>query len=109
MYMKELEPDEEKAIIDREAELIVNNNFETAAILFLETFKFAAYMGGTFARVFLAPILPLLGEKAYDYISVYEKRENIERLLDKIKEGQLKKSKNKKRDDDNKKQTGQKT
>jgi hypothetical protein len=63
---------------------------ETVAILTLESVKPLVYIGGEMSRVFLAPFLPVLGQDLNQmgekYITVFEDRDNIEKLIHLLEE-----------------------
>lgn len=85
---EELSEEEEEEIIRGVAERVHELGLETAAILFLETSKPLAGVGGTLSRVFVWPFLPVFGEEADVYgqrfIEVFHKRRNVQRLIEKI-------------------------
>jgi len=82
---EEITSEEENELIEQVAEKIHEYKMETVAILTLESVKPLAYVGGEMSRVFLAPFLPVLGrdlnEMGEKYITVFEERENIEKLI----------------------------
>ncbi|MBD3207757.1 hypothetical protein GF319_15615 [Candidatus Bathyarchaeota archaeon] len=82
---EEITPEEENELIEQVAEKIHEYKMETVAILTLESVKPLAYVGGEMSRVFLAPFLPILGREFNDmgekYITVFEERDNIEKLI----------------------------
>lgn len=82
---EEITPEEENELIEQVAEKIHEYKMETVAILTLESVKPLAYVGGEMSRVFLAPFLPVLGrdlnEMGEKYITVFEERDNIEKLI----------------------------
>ena len=81
----ELTEEEETQIIEKIAETIKQYKMEGPAIILLETSKPVSFIGSQLGRVYLAPILPLLKEElgipGEKILLVFEKRENIERLL----------------------------
>lgn len=87
---EELSEEEEEEIIRGVANRVHELGLETAAVLFLETSKPLAGVGGTLSRVFVWPFLPVFGEEADVYgqkvIEVFHKRRNIERLIERIEE-----------------------
>lgn len=87
---EELSEEEEERIINDIADRIHELGLETAAILFLETSKPLASIGGTVSRVFLWPFLPVFGEEADVYgqkfIEVFQRRKNVERLIQRVEE-----------------------
>ncbi|MBS7653285.1 MAG: hypothetical protein QXD04_02875 [Candidatus Bathyarchaeia archaeon] len=71
----------EKILLERIARRIVDMELEGPAIWILQTIKPLSVIGGELAYFYLAPFLPLLDEKGYEFIDTFEKRENIERLI----------------------------
>ena len=94
MYFDEpLSEEEEEEIIDEGANFIHVKGLETAAILFLESSKPLAHIGGGMSRLFVAPFLPIFGDEGDIFgnkmISLLEKRKNIEKLITRIEEFKL--------------------
>jgi len=87
---EEISEEEEDRIIEKAAELIHKHKMEVPAIMLLESSKPVAYIGGELGRAYLAPFLPLLeqdfGIPGNKLISIFEKRENIEKLIRSIEE-----------------------
>jgi len=84
-----ISPEEECKIIEKTAQVIMYSDMEVAAIIFFESFKPLSILGGQFARLFVEPFLSFFGDMGitgHKLIETYEKRENIERLLKRIKE-----------------------
>jgi hypothetical protein len=92
--------EEVERVINEIANYIHVKGLETAAILFLETSKPLAFIGGGMSRLFIFPFLPVLGEEgdifSQKMINIFENRRNIERLIQKIEELRDKKDKKKK-------------
>ncbi len=82
----ELSPERQKELIDKIAKYIVDYRMETPAILFLESVKPLAFVGGQLATFYLAPFLPLVGRWGEEAIALLQSRENVERLLQRIEE-----------------------
>ncbi|MGQ9679743.1 MAG: hypothetical protein ACUVV4_03125 [Candidatus Bathyarchaeia archaeon] len=86
----EVTPEEEEELIRKVATVIHNNGLEAAAILMIETVKPLSYIGGQMGRLFISPFLPAFGDKielgGEKLIRVFEKRENVEKLLNMIEE-----------------------
>lgn len=63
---------------------------DTAAILLLESSKPLVWIGGEMGRIFVTPFLPILsdqwGVESEKYITVFENRNNIERLMLRLEE-----------------------
>jgi hypothetical protein len=77
--------EEEERYIQKAAEVIHKYGMETAAILLLETSKPMIYIGGEMGRFFASPFLHVLGEETgltgKKLLLIFEKRENIEKLI----------------------------
>ena len=88
----ELTEEEETEIIEKVAEKIHQHKMEAPSILLLETSKPLSFIASQLGRLYLATILPLLkedlGVPAEKILVVFEKRENIERLLQLIEKKQ---------------------
>ena len=86
----EVTPEDEDKLIRKAAEIIHRYGMEAAAILFIESVKPLAYVGGQMGRLFVSPFLPILGESAdiggEKFFTVFEKRENVEKLLKLLEE-----------------------
>jgi hypothetical protein len=86
----DVSPEEEEEIVDRAAHLIHRTGLDAAAILALESFKPMMYVGGQMGRIVFTPILFLLGGKTEELgdklFTVFEKTENVERLIRKLEE-----------------------
>jgi hypothetical protein len=82
MTSKKTEASEkEKELIEKAARKIVNSQWEFPAMFLLQTVKPLVWIGGELAYFFLAPFLPLLEDKGYDFLDTFEKRENVELLI----------------------------
>jgi hypothetical protein len=86
----EVSEEEEEEIIENIAQQIHELKMEEAAILFLETHKPLAYIGGEFATIFLSPYLPMLGRqmgmRGEKIIRIFRKQENVEKLVQRLEE-----------------------
>lgn len=76
--------EEESELIDKVAEKIVNSDFDFFALILLQTIKPISWIGGELSYFFLAPFLPLLDNRGYEFIDTFEKRNNIEALIKRI-------------------------
>jgi hypothetical protein len=105
----ETSPDEEEELIKKTAKKIHARGIDTAVILFLESTKPLAYIGGEMSRLFISPFLPALGEPygitGEKLINVFEKRENIEKLILLLEEMTKEDEKRKKKERENRKDT----
>ncbi|MCW4012097.1 MAG: hypothetical protein NWF07_03795 [Candidatus Bathyarchaeota archaeon] len=91
MYWEiELTPEEIEETLQATYDKIIHFKMETMAILTLESIKPWSYVGGELLRAALAPIMPAFGEglglTSEKMLQVFEKRENIERLIQMIEE-----------------------
>lgn len=86
----EVTPEEEEEMIRKIAEKVHNYGMDVAAVLFLESVKPLAYIGGQMGRVFVSPFLPAFGESistgGEKFLTIFEKRDNVEKLLNRIEE-----------------------
>jgi ABC-type Zn2+ transport system substrate-binding protein/surface adhesin len=86
----ELTPEEEDRLIEITARKIHEYGMEAAAILFLESSKPIAWVGGEMGRFFITPFIPIFSEewgvKSEKFLRTFEKRENIEKLLTRLEE-----------------------
>lgn len=83
-------PEDEEELIKKLADEIHKRDVGIFAILMLETLKPLSYVGTQLGRAFISPFLPAFGddvgiggEKA---MQVFEKRENVEKLLSTLEE-----------------------
>ena len=86
----ELTEEEETQIIEKIAEKIYQYKLEAPALILLETSKPISYIGTQLGKLYLTPLLPLLkddlGIPTEKILTVFERRENIERLLQLIEQ-----------------------
>ena len=80
----ELTTDQEAELIEKLAQFIIEHKIETPAILFLETIKPLSFVGSTQLMIFVAPFLQVYGLNINPYAMLFQKRENVERLLQRI-------------------------
>ena len=76
--------EKELELIEKIAKKIAESDFAFFAVFMLQAIKPLSWIAGELAYFYLAPFLPLLDEKGYDFIDTFEKRENIERLIKRI-------------------------
>ena len=81
---EELTPEEEEKYIQDIASKIVQLGLEVPASIFLEIFKPLGYIFSSTSLLIGAPILELIGLKGYDYVQLFRKSENIDKLIKKI-------------------------
>ncbi len=89
-YDVEVTPEEETELIEQVAQKIHEYKMETVAILLLESSKPLVWVGGEMGRFFITPFVPIIsdkwGVKSEKFFLIFEKRENIERLLKRLEE-----------------------
>lgn len=95
----EITPEEEERYIRMIAEKIHQSGFGVVGILLLESVKPLSFIGSQMGRFFLSPYLPALGEKigvgGEKLFQIFEKHENMERLIsiiEELEQGEKKKS-----------------
>jgi len=82
MFWEEVTPEEEEEMIKKAAEWISKYDMELAVKLFLGGVKPFSYLGGALGRFFLGPFIPFIGHREDTFICTFEKKENIEKLLE---------------------------
>ena len=86
----EVTPEDEDKIIRKIAEKIHQYGLDIPAVLMIETIKPLSFIGTQMGRFFVSPLLPVLGEdiglSGEKFLQVFEKRENVEKLIKAVKE-----------------------
>jgi len=109
---REASPDETEEIIEKIAKKVVSREIDFPAALLLGAIRPLSPIGGQLVRFFLAPWTPLLGDLRYEYISVLEKPDNLEKLIKRInkladdREEEKKKKKQEKKEAEKRESTG---
>ena len=89
-YDVEVTPKDEEEFIEKVAQKIHEYEMETAAILLLESSKPLVWVGGEMGRFFISPFVPVISDKwgitSEKFFLIFEKRENIEKLLKRLEE-----------------------
>lgn len=78
--------EKEEKIIKRTAETIYKYEMDLVAILFLESMKPLASVGGQLARYMVAPFVPFIGDKSLPFLATFQNKENVERLIRELEE-----------------------
>jgi hypothetical protein len=85
---EEVTPEDVDEIIEWTAREIYRYGMETAAILFLESYKPMSRVGASMGQVFLFPLLPLFGDNAIvkgdKFFRIYQEHENVEKLIQRL-------------------------
>jgi len=107
---EEITPEDEDQVIEWTAREFHKYGLDAAAILFLESGKPLAFIGSQIGSVFVMPFLPFFGDTAYTkgdrFFKVFQKHENVERLIKRLEELSEELNKPKKEPDDGAKQSG---
>ncbi|MEA2552141.1 MAG: hypothetical protein QOJ65_317 [Fimbriimonadaceae bacterium] len=84
-WKDELTPEEEDALLDKLAGEVKKRKLQTPAAMFLELHKPLANVGGHFALATSPFLVPFLGYKNVDdYSRLLSKRENVEKLIQRL-------------------------
>jgi len=114
---EELSPEEEDEIIEWTARELYKYGMETAAILFLESYKPMSRIGTSMGTVFFTPLMPLFGDntaiRSQKVLKLFREDKNVEKLIVRLEEIASKglnpdsdDGKNKASDSDNEKKKG---
>lgn len=77
-------PEKEMEMIDKFAQWIVDSELEAPSLTLLHMIKPLARIGGDLAYFYLGAFIPLLDNYGYDFLDTFEKRENVELLMQKV-------------------------
>ncbi|MCW4050258.1 MAG: hypothetical protein NWE89_11055 [Candidatus Bathyarchaeota archaeon] len=87
---EEITPEEEEEIIEWVAREFYKYGLETAAILFIESYKPISRIGASMGQVFFTPLLPLFGDNAIikgeKVFTFFQESSNVERLIQRLEE-----------------------
>lgn len=114
---EELSLEEEDEIIEWTARELYKYGMETAAILFLESYKPMSRIGTSLGTVFFTPLLPIFGDntaiRSQKVIKLFQEDKNVEKLIVRLEEiaskglnSESDDGKNKDHDHDNEKKKG---
>ncbi len=76
--------DKEMEMIDKMAHWIVDSELEVPSMTLLHMIRPLTRIGGDLAYFYLGAFIPLLDNYGYDFLDTFEKRENIELLIEKV-------------------------
>jgi hypothetical protein len=86
----DLTSEEEEKLLIEIAEKMYNYGIDVPAILFFETMKPLTYFGSQMGRFALSPFLPLLGDDlgltGEKMLQLFEKEENVEKIIKHIED-----------------------
>jgi hypothetical protein len=87
---EELTPEEEDEIIEWTARELYKYGMETAAILFLESYKPMSRLGTSMGTVFFTPLMPIFGDntaiRSQKVLRLFQEDKNVERLIQRLEE-----------------------
>jgi hypothetical protein len=87
---EELSQEEEDEIIEWTARELYKYGMETAAILFLESYKPMSRIGTSMGTVFFTPMMPIFGDnmaiKSQKVLKLFEEDKNVEKLIVRLEE-----------------------
>ena len=90
LWDDEVTPEDIDEIIEWTAREIYRYGMETAAILFLESYKPMSRVGASMGQVFLFPLLPLFGDNAIvkgdKFFQTFQEHENVEKLIQRLED-----------------------
>lgn len=90
LWDDEVTPEDIDEIIEWTAREIYRYGMETAAILFLESYKPMSRVGASMGQVFLFPLLPLFGDNAIvkgdKAFQTFQEHENVEKLIQRLED-----------------------
>ena len=93
LWKDELTEAEEEALIEKAALEIERRKLQAPALMFLESHKPLAFLTSQASITFAPFIAPFLGfDFVNNYSRLFAKRENVERLLQRIESGRTKAS-----------------
>lgn len=85
LWKEELTEEETNRLLDKAADLIKKRKLELPALLFFESHKPLAFVGASTAVTMAPFMIPFLGfDGVNDYSRLFSKRENIDKLLDRL-------------------------
>jgi len=86
----EVTPEDEEEMIMKIAQNIHSHRLDMAAIFMIESVKPISYVGTQMGRLFVSPFLPIFGDNVgvsgEKFLRVFEKRDNVERLIKAVEE-----------------------
>ena len=82
-----LTPEQEEEMTTRIANTINKIGIEAPALLLFEAISPVSLFASNLILLPLAPFLELFGVHGYRYVSLFEKTDNLKKLLDKIEKG----------------------
>ena len=103
---EDITEEEVDEIIEWTAKQFLKYGMETAAILFLESYKPISRLGASMGTVFFTPLLPIFGDntamRSEKVLRIFQEEKNVERLIKRLEEiASEEQNKSKSNDDEN--------
>jgi hypothetical protein len=86
MFLDKSDESEENKDIEKAARRIAGSDWSEVILFLLRTFRPLFYIGGELGRFFGAPFLLLFEDEGFKFINTFEKRENVEKLIERVEE-----------------------
>ena len=86
MPWSEIPKEKESELIDEIARQVVNYGFQDLSVLLLEVVRPMSFVGSRLGLNYMAPFLEFFGIKGAEYTILFEKEENVKRLIRRINE-----------------------
>jgi hypothetical protein len=87
---EDLSSEEEDEIIEWTARELYKYGMETAAILFLESYKPMSRIGTSMGTVFFTPLMPIFGDntaiRSQKVLKLFQEDKNVEKLIVRLEE-----------------------
>ena len=87
---EEITQEDVDEIIEWAAKQFFRYGMETAAILFLESYKPISRLGASMGTVFFTPLLPIFGDntamRSEKVLRIFQEEKNVERLIKRLEE-----------------------
>jgi hypothetical protein len=77
-------PEKELDMINKTAQWIVDSELEAPSLTLLQLLRPITRIGGDLAYFYLGAFIPLLDNYGYDFLDTFEKKENVELLMEKV-------------------------
>jgi len=76
--------EQEEELIERIARLIVRGGIDVPSTMLLQAIGPFSYLSSHFLFLFLSPILPMFGSRGEDLVTLLSRRENLDRLIQRV-------------------------
>jgi hypothetical protein len=79
-----LTPEQEEELIERIARLIVRSGADVPSTMLLQAIGPFSYLSSHFLFLFLSLILPMFGSRGEDLVTLLSRRENLDKLIQRV-------------------------